>query len=286
MKAYRGNDNKIRLFRPDMNMKRMKLSAARLCLPDFDGDELIELIKHLLRIDESWVPPYESNASMYIRPTLMGIEPTLGVSPSNEAILFVVMGPVGPYFSTGQLKPVSLLATTKFVRAWPGGSGDRKLGANYAPTLLAQKEAAASGQQQVLWLHGPDYLLTEVGTMNIFMLSRRTDGTVELATPPLEDGLILPGVTRDSLLALTRSWAEFEVVERTISMAEVDQLINEGRMLEMFGAGTACVVCPIGEIHFKEKVFHIPEPKLAGRLLKDLTDMQYGLTPHPWSVLV
>lgn len=130
---------------------------------DFDGTELTELIKQLLLIDEGWVPPIETNASMYLRPTLMGTEATLGVQPSNEAVLFVVMGPVGPYFSTGQVKPISLLANPKYVRAWPGGSGDKKLGSNYAPTLMAQQEAVKKGYQQVLWLYGKDHQLTEVG---------------------------------------------------------------------------------------------------------------------------
>lgn len=216
----------------------------------------------------------------------MGTEATLGVQPSNEAVLFVVMGPVGPYFSTGQLKPVSLLANPNYVRAWPGGSGDRKLGSNYAPTLMAQQEAIRSGHQQVLWLYGQDHQLTEVGTMNIFMLSKKPNGRVELATPPLSDGLILPGVTRQSLIELSRSWNEFDVVERVITMKEVEQLISEDRLLEMFGAGTACVVCPVGEIDFQGRLLKIPNPRVALRLHKELTDIQYGVKEHPWSVLV
>jgi len=255
-------------------------------LQDFDADELIELIKKLLLIEESWIPPYETNATMYIRPTLIGTEPTLGVHPSTEALLFVVMGPVGPYFATGQLKPISLLANPNYVRAWPGGSGDRKLGSNYAPTLMAQQEAVKLGHQQVLWLYGPDYQLTEVGTMNIFMLSKRLDGKLELSTPPLSEGLILPGVTRQSLIELARSWGEFDVVERVITMKEVEQLIDQNRLVEMFGAGTACVVCPVGEISFEGRLFKIPGPKMSMRLLKELTDIQYGKTKHPWSVLV
>ena len=223
---------------------------------------------------------------MYIRPTIIGTEATLGVNPSNEAMLFVVMGPVGPYFTTDQLKPVSLLATTKFVRAWPGGSGDRKIGSNYAPTLVAQQEALKSGYQQVLWLFGPDHQLTEVGTMNIFILLRKSNGRLELITPPLSDGLILPGVTRQSLIELANSWNEFDVIERVITMEEVERLIAQHKLLEMFGSGTACVVCPVGEISFQDRVLKIPGPKVAIRLHKELTDIQYGLTKHQWSVFV
>lgn len=244
-------------------------------------------MKQLLMIESEWIPPFETNASMYIRPTLMGTEPTLGVQPSNEAVLFVVMGPTGPYFNTGgQLKPVSLMANPEFVRAWPGGSGDRKLGSNYAPTLMAQKEAAKLGHQQVLWLYGDDHQLTEVGTMNIFMLSKRLDGGLELATPPLSNGLILPGITRQSLIELARTWKDIDVVERVITMGEVEQLVSEGRLIEMFGAGTACVVCPVGQIDFQGKLIQIPEPKLALKMYDELTNIQYGTKPHPWSVLV
>ena len=253
---------------------------------DFDGDELIELMKQLLVIDESWIPPYETNASMYLRPTIMGTEATLGVHPSNEAILFVVMGPVGPYFNTGQLKPVSLLANPNHVRAWPGGSGDRKLGSNYAPTLMAQQEASKLGLQQVLWLYGADHQLTEVGTMNIFVLTKKPDGRMELVTPPLCDGLILPGVTRQSLIELVRSWNEFDVVERVITMNEVQELLAQDRLVEMFGSGTACVVCPVGEISYQGQMIKIPGPQLSLRLHKELLNIQYGVKQHPWSIQV
>lgn len=225
-------------------------------------------------------------SSLYIRPTLMGIEPTLGVAPANKVMLFVVTGPVGPYFKTGGLTPVSLYARSKYVRAWPGGAGDKKLGSNYAPTLSVAQEAIKAGTQQVLWLFGPEHMLTEVGTMNIFVYVRSADGTrTELWTPPLGDGLILPGVTRQSLIELARGWGEFDVLERRIPMAEFESLLNAGRVLEVFGSGTACVVCPVGSIDYEGKVMSIPGPKLALRLNKALTDIQYGVvSSHPWSV--
>lgn len=237
-------------------------------------------------MDASWVPPYETRASMYIRPTMIGIDATLGVSPCEEVLLFVVAGPVGPYFGTGALKPVSLLADPKYVRAWPGGSGDRKLGSNYAPTLAVQREANKQGYQQVLWLYGAERELTEVGTMNIFVLVKREDGQPELWTPPLHDGLILPGVTRYSLIDMIRSWNEIELVERKITMGEIIELNSQGRVLEMFGAGTACVVCPVGEIAYEGQLLRFPEPKFALRLYDELTAIQYGDKPHPWAVAI
>lgn len=214
---------------------------------------------------------------------MIGTEPALGVSPSGNALLFVVTSPVGPYFGTGALKPVSLLADPQYVRAWPGGSGDSKLGSNYAPTLLVQEEAKKKGCQQVLWLFGPDHELTEVGTMNIFVFLKRKDGGKELITPPLGDGLILPGVTRISLLEMCREWNEFDVVERKITMKELQELMAEDRLLEVFGAGTACVVCPVGDLNYNGERYKFPEPNLALRLNKELTGIQYGDIEHKWA---
>lgn len=171
MKAYRGVDGRIRLFRPDMNMHRMNLTATRSGLPTFDGEEAIKCLSRLVQIDQEWVPHTES-ASLYLRPTLIGIEPTLGVASSNSALLYTILSPVGSYFDKMDAekdKGVSLLADPQFVRAWPGGCGDRKMGSNYAPTIRVQKHAAQNGLEQVLWLYGEDHQLTEVGTMNIFM---------------------------------------------------------------------------------------------------------------------
>ena len=119
MKAYRGDDGKIRLFRPNHNMSRMVVTAKRACLPTFDEQELLQLICKLVQVDQEWVP-HSTSSSLYIRPTMIGIEPTLGINASDEVELFVILSPVGPYFSSG-IKPVNLMADPKYVRAWPGG---------------------------------------------------------------------------------------------------------------------------------------------------------------------
>lgn len=284
MKAYRGVDNKIRLFRPSENMNRMINSAKRTSLPTFDGQELIICMKKLISLDKEWVP-YSKNDTLYIRPTLIGIEPTLGVSSSNHALLFVLTGPVGPYFPTG-LKPVSLVADPKYVRAWPGGSGAYKMGSNYAPTLWPQAEAIKIGCQQVLWLFGEDHQMTEVGTMNLFMFWTNEQGEKELITPPL-NGIILPGITRKSLLELAHSWGEFKVSENVITMQHLIKGLEEKRVEEVFGAGTACVVCPVERILYEGKNLHIPtmdnNAVLTTRFLKALTDIQFGQVEHNWA---
>lgn len=292
LKAYRDKAGKIRMFRPDMNMSRLNRSAKRISLPSFDGNELTECIKELLRTDARWIPN-ERGYSYYLRPTLIGTQTTLGVGPSDKALLFVIGCPVGPYYKTG-FAAVSLLATTENVRAWPGGTGDAKVGGNYAPCVKPQTHAAAKGYQQNLWLFGPQHEITEVGTMNAFIFWISKEGKRELVTPPL-DGSILPGVTRDSILKLAREWKEFDVSERVVTMRELKGAQKDGRLLEMFGAGTAAIVSPIKRINYLGEDIPIPlDPKnpdsqagpIARRFNDTLLGIQYGEISHPWSVIV
>ena len=215
------------------------------------------------------------------------------MGPSNKALLFVICSPVGPYYKTG-FSAVSLYADKNYVRAWPGGTGDSKVGGNYAPGIRPQIEVAKDGYQQILWLFGKTDQITEVGTMNFFAFLTNEKGEKELVTPPL-DGTILPGVTRDSILQLAREWGEFKVSERPINMAEIVKAVQESRCHELFGAGTAAIVSPIKKIFYEGKDVHIPldpkDPKSqAGPLTKRIADtimgIQYGEIPHKWSVLV
>jgi len=292
LKAYKDKNGKIRLFRPDMNMNRLYRSCKRLTLPTFDRDEFLACIKEFLKVDERWIPN-EKGYSLYLRPTAIATQESLGVGPSNKSLLFVIASPVGPYYRTG-FSAVSLYATKDFVRAWPGGTGDAKIGSNYAPGIRPQIEVSKDGYQQVLWLFGPQDLITEVGTMNYFMFWKNSAGEKELVTPPL-DGIILPGVTRDSILTLAKEWNEFKVVERPISMSEVTQAIQEGRILEMFGSGTAAIVSPIKRIHYNGKNLDIPlDPNdptsqvgpLTKRFADTILGIQYGEIPHKWSVVL
>ncbi|XP_048511464.1 branched-chain-amino-acid aminotransferase, cytosolic isoform X2 [Athalia rosae] len=290
MKAYRGVDGQIRIFRPELNMDRMNAAAMRSGLPTFSGTELIKCLSRLVSIDEEWVPHSEAS-SLYIRPTLIGIDPTLGVASSDSALLYVILCPVGTYFKTAANQVgISLLADPRYTRAWPGGCGDRKMGSNYGPTIQIQREASEMGLQQVLWLYGDDNQLTEVGTMNIFMFYINDDGEKELVTPPL-NGLILPGITRNSILTTSREWGQFKVTERVITMDEICNLLSENRLLELFGAGTACIVSPISFIKYVDQGLHIPtlkQPDPVYKLFyKHLTEIQYGYLPdHPWALSI
>ncbi|KAF8213323.1 branched-chain amino acid aminotransferase II [Mycena galopus ATCC 62051] len=299
MKAYRDDHGNVTLFRPDMNMKRMNNSARRIALPTFDGVALIDLIKQLIRIDKHWVPK-EPGHSLYVRPTLIGTQKAIGVGPPNEALLFVILSPVGPYYASG-FKPIALHGTTEYVRAAPGGTGAYKLGVNYAPGVLPQKSAAALGYAQNLWLHGEDHQLTEVGTMNMFVVFSKDDGTTELVTPPL-DGMILPGVTRDSVLALAREHIsgkkllpnlpkKLVVTERTVTMKEVKTAVAAGQLVEMFGAGTAAVISPVNRIGYMGEDVHIPTGEdgmgpVSRPIWTELSGRQWGTIPSEWSVSV
>ncbi|OQR77698.1 branched-chain-amino-acid aminotransferase, partial [Tropilaelaps mercedesae] len=292
MKAYRGTDGRIRLFRPELNIQRLLNSAERLGLPTFDAQEFLRCLMRLVDVDRDWVPRTPMS-SLYIRPTFFGVEPTLGIARSSEAFLYVITGPVESYYGSTGIKPVGLLADPKYVRAWPGGTGDKKLGCNYAPTLAVQKDAERLGLHQVLWLFGAEQEITEVGAMNVFIFLRNKDGEPELITPPLS-GIILPGITRRSVLDLTREWNEFKVSERKVTMQDLREALDEGRLIEMFGCGTACIIAPIDRIFYRQENHSeellLPTMKnewhLHARIMRTLQDIHYGVVDHPWSLEV
>ena len=291
MKAYKDQQGKIRLFRPDCNMERLNKSMERLYLPQFEPDALISCIKELVKLDEQWIPEGDG-FSMYLRPTAVALDPFLGLQMANTCKIFVFSSPVGPYYAEG-FKPIKLYADDKNVRAWPGGVGASKVGGNYGPTISPQMSAHEHGCSQVLWLYPTadgDHNVTEVGAMNVFFVIKKADGTAtELITAPL-DGTILPGVTRRSILELARDSGKFTVSERDLGMKEILAAKKEGRLLEAFGAGTAAVVAPIKTIVFKDENIDLPTGEVIGPVAQEMwdaiLDIQYGRIEHPWSVIV
>ena len=289
MKAYKttNDSSDLRLFRPDLNMKRLKDSMHRLSMPgcDFDSQEMINCIGKLVRLDKDWIPEGEGY-SLYLRPTAIATNRCLGLAPPDDLLLYVITSPVGPYFTSG-FDPLKLTADTEYVRAWPGGSGASKVGGNYAPTMKPGAEAMKKGYSQILWVFGEDQHVTEVGSMNVFFLFEKEDGTKELATPPLTRGDILPGVTRQSIIELCKQWGEFDVSERAITMPEIEEMASKGRLLEAFGAGTAAVVTPISHIQYKGDDIEIPATgDVTKRIFHSVMDIQYGKTDSPWSVKI
>jgi len=291
MKAYRSvADDSIRLFRPDMNMKRLASSMGRLHMPgsDFDHTEMIECISQLVKFDEKWIPDGEGY-SLYLRPTAIATHRSLGMGVPNDVMLYVFTCPVGPYFK-GKFTPIKLTADSKYVRAWPGGTGNAKVGGNYGSTIKPAYEAAQEGYSQVLWLFGENDEITEVGAMNIFFfLINKETNKPELVTAPLTRGDILPGVTRDSILHLARAWGDFDVSERFLTMKEVKEAEEDGRLMEAFGAGTAAVVTPVSHILYKGKEIEIPATgALTKRVFDEVMGIQYGRIEGPkgWSVKI
>ncbi|MBI5420206.1 MAG: branched-chain amino acid aminotransferase [Deltaproteobacteria bacterium] len=279
LKAYRGAGDSICLFRPRMNFERFNRSAARLCMPTIPEDDQVEAVSALLRVDKDWIPR-SRGTSLYIRPVMIATEPGLGVRSAGRYLFFIITGPVGNYYPRG-FEPVRILVEEEYVRAAVGGLGEAKTGANYAASLLAAKKAKEKGFDQVLWLDAARReVIEEVGTMNIFFVIGD-----ELVTPPLA-GSILPGVTRDSVLRVARDW-RWKVSERPIGMEEVRRSAANGTLREVFGAGTAAVISPVGALNYQGEEFTVGGGKvgeMARRLFDEITGIQYGEIPdrHGW----
>ena len=290
MKAFRDEKGNIRLFRPMLNCKRMAASSERMYLPVLDPEEVLKCLVELLKVEEHWVPK-ERGYSLYIRPTMIGTTASLGVKGCTDALFYIILSPVGPYYPTG-FKPVSLWACTEYCRAWPGGTGNSKVGPNYGITVMPGELAHKKGTQQVLWLFGPNEEITEVGAMNFMAIWINKKGEKELITAPLEDGLILPGVTRQSILELARKEDGLKVTEAKWTMPEFLEALKENRVLEVFGTGTAAIITPVNKILYKDTTYDVPldvnDPKAtigpyASKFIQQLMDIQYGVTESEWS---
>jgi branched-chain amino acid aminotransferase len=283
LKAFRGADGQVRVFRIDRHARRMHDGGARLCMPAVDDELFIEAVRGLVRADRDWVPS-SPGTSLYIRPTMVATEPFLGVRPSKQYLFYVIASPVGGY--GGQVfTPARIWVEDKYVRAAVGGLGAVKSGANYAASLLAAEEAKARGYAQVLWTDAANHrYFEEVGTMNLVV--RIGD---EFVTPPL-GGSILGGVTRDSIITLLRGWG-LPVSERPISIDELLAAHRNGALREVFGCGTAAVITPVGELGWRGEKLIInggEAGETARRLYDAITDIQYGRAPDPhgWMTLV
>ena len=344
MKAYRGTDGRVRLFRPDRNAARFVRSAERIALPGFAPEEFQNLVMRYVGVEaRRWlpkVPKRDTNGEvvqgvfeermLYLRPSMVATHAALGVQRPREALMFIVAvcfpeldkkvgtAPVVPVLglssngmsNNGQGKQstsgpgvsgkgMKLLASAHdMIRAWPGGFGNAKVGANYGPSLVAQEEARARGYQQILWLFGEQGYVTEAGGSNFFVLWKNQDGQRELVTAPLGDGVILEGVTRASVLDLCRERLAAEginVVERKFTMDEVVKANEEGRLEEGFACGTAFFVSPVEEIHFRGKDVVLPIEEEEGkekwesvtfRVKGWLKDIMYGREENEWGVVV
>jgi branched-chain amino acid aminotransferase len=283
LKAFRGKDGKIRLFRPDKHVARLNRTAERMCIPTLDPDLVLKSWTTLVDVDRDWAPS-SVGTSLYIRPTIIASEPFLGVRPAKEYLYYVIVSPVGPYYPEG-LAPTRIKVIESYVRAVAGGLGEAKTAANYAASLYAAEEAKHEGFTQVLWLDGVEHrYIEEVGTSNIML--KIAD---EVITPPL-GGTILAGVTRDSALALLKSWG-VRVSERRITIDEVVAAADKGTLQEVWATGTAAVISPVGELAYKGRRIVVNQGKIgatAQKLYDTIVAIQYGeaADPHGWTRVI
>ena len=274
LKAFRGKDGKIRLFRPDKHVARLNRTAEKMCIPTLDPDLVLKSFTTLVDLDRDWVPS-TVGTSLYVRPTIIASEAFLGVRPAKKYLYYVILSPVGAYYPEG-MAPVKIKVIDNYVRAVVGGLGEAKTSANYAASLHAAEDAKHEGFTQVLWLDGVHRkYIEEVGTMNIML--KIGD---EIITPPLA-GTILAGVTRDSVLALTREWG-LRVSERPITIDEVVEAARKGTLQEVWGTGTAAVISPVGELAYKGERIVVNGGgigALTQKLYDTIVGIQYGTAP-------
>lgn len=279
MKAYYADDETIHLFRPEDHHERLNNSARRLCMPEIDKSVFIEALEELLKLDYKWVPRKYGHA-LYLRPLMFASEEYLAAKQSSEYRFYIMTSPVAAYYQEG-FNPVSLTTSDNYIRAAIGGTGEAKAAGNYGGSFLPAKKAQEIGFTQVLWLDAKEHkYVEEVGTMNIFFLINGT-----LVTPQL-NGTVLPGITRRSVIALAKDWG-VNVEERKISIDELFEAHQNSELEEIFGAGTAAVISPVGLIDHRKKTISMNQEKIgpfAQKVFDIITGIQYGKIedPHNW----
>lgn len=278
MKAFRGKNNEVFVFRPERNIKRFNLSAERLCMPQMDEKVFHEALSQLLSLDKDWVPTAE-DSSLYIRPFMFATDEYIGVKPSENYRFMIFTCPVGKYYG-GEVR---VKVETRYARSVKGGTGFAKAAGNYAGALYPAKLAQEQGYQQLIWTDAIEHkYIEESGTMNIVF---RTGN--KIITPPASE-TILNGVTRDSVLQLARDWG-YDVQERRVEVAEIIDLLKKGELNEAFGAGTAATIAPIRAIGYEDTDYELPSYdswEFAQRAAKELDAIKKGKVEdrHGWNV--
>ncbi len=283
LKAYRQQDGRIAVFRPEANARRFQRSARRLALPELPEAAFVEAIDLVVSLDAGWVPA-EPEHSLYLRPYMYASEVNLSVHPSDEVTFVLIASPSGSYFPTG-VKPVTVWLSEDFSRAAPGGTGEAKTGGNYAGSLLAQAQAAEQGCDQVVWLDAIEHRwVEEMGGMNLFFVFG-SGAKARLMTPALT-GTLLPGITRDALLTLGKDLG-YDVEEGRISVEQWQGGCADGSLSEVFACGTAAVITPVGAAKSARGSWTISQGKpgvVTMRLRQALVEIQRGAAPdaHGW----
>ncbi len=280
IKAYKNPAGEPLIFRPHDNFNRFNISAQRMQMPVVPEDIFMAGIKLLIKMDSNWIPSQKDH-SLYIRPFMFSTDETIGVKPSEKYKFMIILSPTGPYYSA----PMRIYVEEQYVRAVPGGVGYAKAAGNYGAAMFATAEAKKKGYDQVLWTDAFEHkYVQECGTMNVFFIIGNT-----AITPGLEQGTILAGVTRDSVIELLKEMG-FNVEERPLSLDDVIDAHKAGLLYEVFGTGTAATISLIKELRYKDYVmeFDVSKWKTAPEIKNRLDDIRYGKREdtHGWMVKV
>ena len=273
MKAFKDDNQKVWLFRPEENFKRINLSAKRLQIPEFPESFFFEGLNMMLQLDQEWVRPGSGN-SLYVRPFVFASQPSVQASASMEYTFMIICAPVKSYYSGGE---INVLIAEEYSRAANGGVGYAKAAGNYAAQFYPTSEALKKGFQQIIWTDASTHeYLEEAGTMNIFF---KINGT--LVTSPTNDR-ILDGITRKSIIAIAKHEG-IPVEERPIKISELKEAHQNGSLEEVFGTGTAVVVLPIHSFSHQETSYSLPkQTPLALKLKEKLVGIQYNASEDPF----
>jgi branched-chain amino acid aminotransferase len=283
MKAYSQPDGGVSLFRPDANAKRFAKSAARIALPEMPVDFFVKTVEELVKADAGWVPK-KIGESLYIRPFMIATEVGLGVRPSNHATYILIATPAAAYFNSA--KAVTVWISTEYVRAALGGTGEAKCGGNYAASLLAQKQAAKEGCDQVAYIDAKERKwVEEMGGMNLYFI-KGSGKDAKIITPKLT-GTLLPGITRDSILTLAKDLG-YKTEEAMISIDDWRDGVKSGEITEIFACGTAAVVSAVGtakSIHGTWQTADGQPGPITNQIRASLLAIQHGTAEdkHGWN---
>jgi branched-chain amino acid aminotransferase len=281
MKANRGQNGDIVIFRPDMNAKRFNESCLRMCMPEIPEDMFTELIRKLVEVDKNWIPNKEGY-SLYIRPFMFATDEFIGIKPSDHYKFMIFTCPVGAYYP----EPVNVKIEEYYSRATSGGVGRAKTAGNYAASLYPAKKAQEEGFHQLIWTDSSEHkYIEESGTMNILFI---IDGVI--ITPSEDSDTILRGVTKRSVVEIAESWG-IPVEERKVSVQEIVTALKNGRVTEAFGAGTAATIAHIAKIGFRDEIFNLPaieDAHFAVKVKNYLGDLKSGKIEdtHGWCLTV
>ena len=278
MKAFRGVDSKVRLFRWKENAKRFRTSADGIMMQEVPDELFFSAIDKVVRLNAKYIPPYGTGAALYIRPLLIGSGPQVGVKPANEYLFVVFVGPVGPYFKEG-FNPVTVELVHDFDRAAPLGTGHIKVGGNYAASLRPADRAHKDGYSSVLFLDAKEKkYIDEAGPANFFGIRNNTYITPQSRT-------ILPSITNMSIEALAKDLG-LKIERRPVPMEELELFEEAG------ACGTAAIISPIGKIVDREtrKVYQYGEKagEISTKLYHNLKAIQEGVAEdkYGWTTVL